>query len=347
VAEIRLVGVSKRYPGAVAVQDITLTIEHESCLVLLGPTGCGKTTLLRLIAGFEAPDAGIITIDGRDVAGVPPRKREIGMVFQSLALFPHLRVDQNIAFGLRSERTGRADTRRRVEEAAALMQVANLLDRYPSQLSGGQRQRVALARALVTEPAVLLMDEPLSGLDALQRERTRGELKRLLNEVRTTTVYVTHDQAEGLSMGDRTAVMRDGRILQCDIPRLVYDRPTHLFVAQFIGSPPMNVLRGTMRRREVEIEGRRIQLNMQEGPRAGEEVMVGVRAENIRMAREWQADALEAEVLVVEPLGSHAVLTLTLGRQTLKAQADADFIVEPGERVWLRLEAASLRLLVS
>jgi multiple sugar transport system ATP-binding protein len=345
MAEIRVEGVTKRYSGVVALDDVSLTIRDRELMVLLGPSGCGKTTLLRLIAGFETPDAGTISIGGRDVTGVPPARRGLSMVFQSYALFPHLTVADNVAFGLRMRGLPGALVRRRVADAAERMRIGSLLGRYPAELSGGQRQRAAVARALVTDSSVILMDEPLSSLDALLREQMRGELKRVLREEPTTTVYVTHDQAEALSMGDRTAVMRDGRILQCDTPRLVYDRPSHVFVARFIGSPPMNVLRGTMRRREVEIEGRTVQVGAQDGHRAGEDVLIGVRAENVRVTRERRTDALEADVLVVEPLGWHTVLTLALGGQTLKAQADADFVVEPGDRVWLRLEAASLRLL--
>jgi multiple sugar transport system ATP-binding protein len=345
VASIRVEGVTKSYPGTVALDDVSLTIEDHEFMVLLGPSGCGKTTLLRLIAGFEAPDAGSITIDGRDMAGVPPGKRGLAMVFQSYALFPHLRVFDNIAFGLRMHHVPAEEVSGRVAGAAELMQITRFLDRYPGQLSGGQRQRVAVARALVVEPAVILMDEPLSNLDALLRLQMRAELKRLLQQVRTTTVYVTHDQVEALSMGDRTAVMRDGRILQCDTPMTVYDRPGDVFVAQFIGSPPMNVLRGRIAEREVEVEGSRLPLAEADGHRPGDEVAVGVRAENVEVLHAQGAGTLPAEVSVVEPLGSHLLLTLSLGRQALKASTRTDFAVKPRDRVWLRLDPASLRLL--
>jgi multiple sugar transport system ATP-binding protein len=344
-SEIRIEGVTRRYPGALALDDVSLTVRDRECLVLLGPSGCGKTTLLRLLAGFEAPDAGTISIGGRDMTGVPPGRRGMAMVFQSYALFPHLTVSENIAFGLRMRRLERGEVGRRVAGAAEQLQITDLLARFPSDLSGGQRQRVAVARALVTRPAVILMDEPLSSLDAMLREQVRGQLKHLLREVRTTTVYVTHDQAEALSIGDRTAVMREGRILQCDTPMTIYDRPSDIFVAQFIGSPPMNVLSGRMGRREVVIEGRQVPLAAQDGYPVGEEVMVGVRAENIRVGHEWESGALQAEVRIVEPLGSHLVLTLALGGQTLKVQAGPEFVVESGDRVWLRFETIALRLL--
>jgi multiple sugar transport system ATP-binding protein len=345
MAEIRIEGISKHYLGMAALNDVSLTVHDKEFMVLLGPSGCGKTTLLRLIAGFEQPDAGAILIDGRDVTDVPPGKRGLAMVFQSYALFPHLKVLDNIAFGLRMHRVAGADVQRRVAAAAELMQIERFLDRYPLQLSGGQRQRVAVARALVMEPAVILMDEPLSNLDALLRLQMRAELKRLLNEARTTAVYVTHDQIEALSMGDRTAVMRDGRILQLDTPTMVYEHPFDVFVAQFIGTPPMNVLRGRMGEREVEVEGHVIAVGVQDRYRSGDAVAVGVRAEKIEVSHERAEGALPAEVGVVEPLGSHLLLTVALGAQSLKVSTRTDFKVRPRDQVWLRPEDGSLRLL--
>src|SRR5947209_3925468 len=328
MAEIQIERITKRYPGTLALDDVSLTIHDQEFMVLLGPSGCGKTTLLRLIAGFEQADEGAILIGGRDVTELPPGRRGLAMVFQSYALFPHLRVFDNIAFGLRMHHVGGDDIKRRVGNAAELMQITRLLDRYPTQLSGGQRQRVAVARALVMEPAVILMDEPLSNLDALLRLQMRVELKRLLAEVRTTTVYVTHDQVEALSMGDRTAGMRDGRIRQVATPMMVYDRPGDLFVAQFIGTPPMNVLRGRMGDRQVEVEGHVLAVGIQDGFQPGEEITVGVRAENIVVSHERGDDgALPAEVGVVEPLGSHLLLTLALGAQSLKVATRTDFAV--------------------
>jgi multiple sugar transport system ATP-binding protein len=345
MAEIRIEQITKRYASTLALDDVSLMVHDQEFMVLLGPSGCGKTTLLRLIAGFEQPDAGAILIDGKDVTDVPPGKRGLAMVFQSYALFPHLRVFDNIAFGLRMHHVDREDVRRRVGSAAELMQISKLLERFPMQLSGGQRQRVAVARALVMEPAVILMDEPLSNLDALLRLQMRAELKRLLNEAKTTTVYVTHDQVEALSMGDRTAVMRDGRILQVDTPMMVYDRPGHVFVAQFIGTPPMNVLRGRMGERAVEVEGHVLPVGIQDGYQPGEDITIGVRAENIAVSHDRDDSALPAEVGVVEPLGSHLLLTLALGDQLLKVSTRTDFPVKPHDQVWLRPEQGSIRLL--
>src|ERR671934_2351471 len=246
MAEIRIERITKTYAGgkAPAVRDVSLTIDDNEFMVLLGPSGCGKTTLLRMLAGLEYPDAGRIMIGERDVTNLPPRKRGIAMVFQSYAVFPHLTVFENIAFGLRMRHEPSAAITRKVAHAAELVQLSDYLGRYPEQLSGGQRQRVAVARAIVMEPAVLLMDEPLSNLDALLRLQFRAELKKLVSDVRTTTVYVTHDQVEALSLGDRIAVMREGRVVQVAEPMVVYDRPTTEFVGSFIGSPPLNFLRG-------------------------------------------------------------------------------------------------------
>jgi len=345
MAEIRIEGVTKNYPGGVvALDDVSLTIDNDEFMVLLGPSGCGKTTLLRLIAGFEQPDAGTISIGGRDVTDVPPGKRGLAMVFQSYALFPHLRVGENIALGRRMHHVAKGELGPRVKRAAELMQITQYLDRYPTQLSGGQRQRVAVARALVMEPSVILMDEPLSNLDALLRLQMRAELKRLLAEVKATTVYVTHDQVEALSMGDRTAVMRAGRILQVDAPMAVYDRPGDAFVASFIGSPPMNLLHGRVAGGGVDVEGHHLGLPERGTFADGEEGAVGIRAENIEVSSQHRAHAIESTVSVVEPLGSHVLLTLIMGGQQLKAATPSDFRVAPKQKVWITLKPGALRL---
>ncbi len=345
MAEIRIESVTKAFSGVKAVDDVSLTIEDGEFMVLLGPSGCGKTTLLRIIAGFDLPDAGSVSIGGRDVTASPPGRRDIAMVFQSYALFPHLRVFDNVAFGLRMHHVAKEEVTKRVREAAELMGIEAFLNRYPSQLSGGQRQRVAVARALVMKPSVILMDEPLSNLDALLRLQMRAELKHLLQDIKTTTVYVTHDQVEALSMGDRTAVMRDGAILQCASPMAVYDRPGDLFVATFIGNPPMNIVRGVAHDSAVEVEG--VELHLPEANQlpAGAEVKVGIRAENIEVHQEPRERALPATVAVIEPLGSHLLLTLAVGAETIKASVRTDFAVKRGDAVWLELREGSVRLL--
>src|ERR687895_911188 len=250
MAEIRIERVTKLFKGVRAVDDVSLTIDDGEFMVLLGPSGCGKTTLLRSIAGLEQIDGGRIVIGDQEVTDLPPRKRKIAMVFQSYAVFPHMTVFENIAFGLRMAKKPRAEVDRNVQEAAALLHITELLERYPAQTSGGQRQRIAVARAIAMQPQVLLMDEPLSNLDALLRLEMRAELKRLLREIGSTTLYVTHDQVEALSMGDRIAVMRTGKLVQVADPLAIYDSPVDRFVGGFIGNPPMNFLPARAERRD-------------------------------------------------------------------------------------------------
>ena len=353
MAEIRLERITKTFPGSKvpAVKDTTVVVADGEFMVLLGPSGCGKTTLLRMLAGLEYPDAGRVVIGDREVTDLPPRKREIAMVFQSYAVFPHMTVFDNIAFGLRMRKTPSAEIKSRVERAASLIQLEPFLARHPAQLSGGQRQRVAVARAIVMEPSVLLMDEPLSNLDALLRLQFRAELKKLVQELRTTTVYVTHDQVEALSLGDRIAVMRQGEILQVAEPMVVYDRPATEFVGGFIGSPPMNFLRGSVARENgharVAIGDQAIDAPAGLAEAVDGEVLVGIRAENI----EASADAtpapgtLAGETLVVEPLGSHLLITATVGTQQLKVVTRTDFATNPGQPIWLTPEPDKIRWL--
>jgi multiple sugar transport system ATP-binding protein len=352
VSDIRIEGITKTYPGgkSAAVSDVSLTVSDSEFMVLLGPSGCGKTTLLRMIAGLEYPDAGRIMIGDRDVTDLPPRKRGIAMVFQSYAVFPHLTVFDNIAFGLRMQKRPREEVRRRVEHAAGLLQLEPYLQRYPAQLSGGQRQRVAVARAIVMEPAVLLMDEPLSNLDALLRLQFRAELKKLVSDVRTTTVYVTHDQVEALSLGDRIAVMREGRIIQVAEPMTVYDRPATAFVGSFIGNPPMNFLRGQASASDGVA---RVRIGAQSitAPAVvagANDVLVGIRAENLQASTSAPPngdESLRAETMVVEPLGSHLLVTAIVEGQPIKVVTRTDFAVQPGMPIWLQPEPDKLRWL--
>jgi multiple sugar transport system ATP-binding protein len=359
VAEIRLEGVTKRFRDVRAVDDISLEIRDGEFMVLLGPSGCGKTTLLRSIAGLEQIDAGRVLIGGRDVTPLPPRKRRIAMVFQSYAVFPHLSVYENIAFGLRMTGVPRPELQRRVMSAAALLHIEDLLARHPSQVSGGQRQRIAVARAIAMEPVVLLMDEPLSNLDALLRLEMRAELKRLLRELGSTTVYVTHDQVEALSMGDRIAVMSAGSILQVGDPLTIYDRPANRFVGGFIGSPPMNFLRATLSSADAAVEvsfgdagAVRVadvspELTRRAGLAGGSPVLVGIRAENIEIASPDAAGdrLLRARSLVVEPLGSHTLVTVQVGNEQAKVATRPDLDVQADEEIRLRLDLAKVRWL--
>ena len=346
---LRLERISRSYPGGrvAAVRDVSLSIQDGEFVVLVGPSGCGKTTLLRTIAGLEHPDSGRVFIGERDVTELPPRHRNIAMVFQSYAVFPHLTVFDNVAFGLRMQKRSAAEIRGRVEQACAMLQLEAYLGRYPAQLSGGQRQRVAVARAIVMQPSVLLMDEPLSNLDALLRLQFRAELKKLVNDVHTTTLYVTHDQLEAMSLGDRIGVMREGALIQVDAPMVVYEHPATDFVGSFIGSPPMNFLRGTASPQGL---GACVRIGTQ-SVRAPSyvlqvgDVLLGIRAEDVRAFASPPADSesLAAETLVVEPLGAYLLVTATVAGQVLKVTTRTDFPARAGMPIWLAPEPDRIR----
>lgn len=353
MAEILIEHVTKRFGNFEAVKDVSLTIEDQEFVVLLGPSGCGKTTLLRTIAGLGMADEGRISIGGRDITYLPARERKISMVFQNYAIFPHMKVYNNIAFGLKMNKIERLEMEKRVQEAAELLHIEDMLDRYPGAMSGGQRQRVAVARAIAMKSEVLLMDEPLSNLDALLRLEMRAELKRLLREIKATTIYVTHDQIEALSMGDRIAVIKDGEVHQCDYPNIVYDKPANHFVGSFIGNPPMNFIQGRVQasngRVDVFVGDFRLVPQEEMQPILkdyhNQSVMLGIRAENMETLKEAAEDALEVEVLVVEPLGSQNLLTVQIGEDIVKVATHPNFHVEPGMHVWLRFPAKKIRWL--
>ncbi|WP_067669883.1 ABC transporter ATP-binding protein [Nocardia miyunensis] len=349
MAEVVLRDLVKTYPGGTgrATDEVSLEIADGEFVVLLGPSGCGKTTLLRMIAGLEVPDSGQIVIGGRDVTYLEPRRRNLSMVFQSYAVFPNKKVSDNIGFGLRMRGVSGEEVRRKVAWAAELLQLTPYLDRYPAKLSGGQRQRVAVARAIVMDADVLLMDEPLSNLDALLRMSFRAELKKLVAELGTTTIYVTHDQVEALSLGDRVAVMRAGVVVQCGAPTEVYDDPATEFVGGFLGGPPMNFLTGTIAAGE---SGPRLDLGGQSLPApaalstfAGKTIRLGIRPESIVVNGEHPGHAVDAELQVFEPLGSATLLTTTIAGQTVKVQAPPAFRAEPGTVLSLHLPWQSHR----
>jgi multiple sugar transport system ATP-binding protein len=319
MAEIRLEELAKRYGQTEAVRGIDLAIPDGQFTVLVGPSGCGKTTTLRMIAGLVEPTAGRIWIGERDVTGLEPKDRDVAMVFQNYALYPHLRVYDNIAFGLRARGVDRREIDRRVRRAVELLGAAELLDRKPGQLSGGQQQRVAIGRAIVREPAAFLLDEPLSNLDAKLRSDTRTEILRIQRELGATVVYVTHDQEEAMALADEIVVMRDGTIEQRGTPSEVYARPATEFVGTFIGSPTMNVIPGRME------DGRFLSphLEVRGFPGGSGEVRLGIRPDHIHPAGELKPDQatepFRATVEVMEPLGPRAVVTLRTGDLRLRA----------------------------
>ncbi len=351
MAEIIIENVTKRFGTFVAVKNVSLTVADGEFMVLLGPSGCGKTTLLRAIAGLGMADEGRIIIGGREVTYLPPRERHIAMVFQSYAIFPHMNVFDNIAFGLRMRKLSRAEIERRVRQAAELLHIVEMLNRFLSQLSGGQRQRVAVARAIAMQSQVLLMDEPLSNLDALLRLEMRAELKRLLKELGATTIYVTHDQIEAMSMGDRIAVMRQGVIEQVDTPIAVYDYPANRFIGGFIGTPPMNFLQGLVYSRNGRLLVRIGDFSVEPDARmapilAGYEsrpIVLGIRAENMEVLVGPAEDALQARVLVVEPLGSQNLLTVAFGKHQIKVSAHPTLETRAGANIWLRFPVDRIR----
>src|SRR5215218_9191874 len=275
MASIEIDGVTKVYEnGFLAVDDISLAVRDGEFMVLVGPSGCGKSTLLRMIAGLEEVTAGAISIGGADVTELAPRHRDIAMVFQSYALYPHMTVRQNMAYGLKVRRTAKRETRERVERVADLLGLTELLDRKPAALSGGQRQRVAMGRAIAREPQAFLMDEPLSNLDAKLRVGMRASLSQLHERLGTTTVYVTHDQVEAMTLGQRVAVMRNGSLVQVDRPQRLYERPRDLYVAAFIGSPAMNLVEARLDGDDVVFGGMRLPLDPQRRPRLGSDRVV-------------------------------------------------------------------------
>ena len=340
MSEIVLEHVTKVYGGDVlAVDDVSLEIESGEFLVLVGPSGCGKSTLLRMLAGLEEVTAGAIRIGGREVTDLPPRDRDIAMVFQNYALYPHMTVRENLGYGLRVRKTAKPEISARVEQVAALLGLDDLLDRRPAALSGGQRQRVAMGRAIVREPKAFLMDEPLSNLDAKLRVSMRGQLGALHGRLETTTIYVTHDQIEAMTLGRRVAVMRDGRILQVDTPQALYAAPANLFVAAFIGSPSMNLVEAELADGAVTFGGYRIPVAAAAQPERGRAI-VGIRPEafeDVTFA-DPSLPQLDVEVQVVEDLGPDAHLIFAVDAppvdvtEVREAAGDEDALL-PSDRV--------------
>jgi multiple sugar transport system ATP-binding protein len=345
MAEVRFERATVIYPGAdvPAVDDLDLGIADGELMVLVGPSGSGKSTALRALAGLEEVYAGTVYIDGEDVTDLQPKDRDVAMVFQNYALYPYLNVADNIGFPLKMAKVSKSERARRVREAAAMLELDDLLERKPAQLSGGQRQRVAMGRAIVREPKAFLMDEPLSNLDAKLRVAMRADIAALQHRLRVTTVYVTHDQVEAMTMGERVAVLRDGRLQQCGTPRELYDRPRNRFVAGFIGSPAMNLCPAPLLAGgSAELDGVRVDLGDEAASAAADglaEVVVGLRPEALEPA----VDGIKTKVEVVEELGSDAyavcVADLPGGELRLTVRVDPWRAPTPGERLALRPRA--------
>jgi multiple sugar transport system ATP-binding protein len=330
MAEITLEHVTKAFSGGVlAVDDVNLTIEDGEFMVLVGPSGCGKSTLLRMIAGLEEITDGSIIIGGRAVTELPPPDRDIAMVFQNYALYPHMNVRENLGFGLSVRRTPKAEMNRRIEDVASLLGLELLLDRKPAQLSGGQRQRVAMGRAIIREPVAFLMDEPLSNLDAKLRVGMRASLAELHARLSVTSIYVTHDQTEAMTLGHRVAVMRDGRIVQVDVPQRLYHSPNDLYVAAFIGSPSMNLVEATIDGNTIAFGQFRVPLSPRRRPPAGAtRVVLGIRPEAFDDAAFAQGDLprIDVTVEVLEELGSdsHVFFHVAAPRVAIETRSGSD-----------------------
>lgn len=357
MADVLVQHVSKRFGTSAAVQDVSLDIRDGEFVVLVGPSGCGKSTTLRMIAGLEEISSGDILIGGVSMASVPPKDRNVAMVFQNYALYPHMTVEQNMSFGLRLRHTPKDEIRRRVSEAAEILGIASLLGRRPRELSGGERQRVAMGRAIVRKPSVFLFDEPLSNLDAKLRVKMRTEIKRLHQTLGATTVYVTHDQVEAMTLADKMVVMNKGRIEQIGAPLDVYNSPSTEFVATFVGSPSMNLLPCLLVGDEsgiaVELSDEKLILPVPSGrvnryaPYKGKRMRLGLRPENFcdpsrREASAWPK--LEATVDVVEPLGVETAVFFTLGREEVCARVDPGFRMAPGEQISLAVNMDKMHL---
>ena len=347
MASVSFQSIEKSFGTTKVIHGVSFDIHDGEFMVLVGPSGCGKSTLLRMLAGLEEISAGTIAIDGRAVNDVDSKDRDIAMVFQSYALYPHMTVRDNMGFSLKLRKADPAVITERVAKAAKILNLDPYLARFPRELSGGQRQRVAMGRAIVRDPKVFLFDEPLSNLDAKLRVQMRSEIKALHQRLKTTTVYVTHDQIEAMTMADRIVVMHDGRIEQIGAPLELYDRPDNLFVAQFIGSPAMNVVNGTLRRANgrahVECAGG-IRWPMPVGPGAdGQSVTLGVRPEHLTLASPG-VDAVAGEIIVVEPTGAETELLIQVGEAQVTLVTSGRTNVNPGEKVGLAIDPGAAHL---
>ena len=334
---IQIKSLTKRFDKICAVDDFSLTINEGEFMVLVGPSGCGKTTILRIVAGLEDPDMGVVEIGGVDVTNVRSKDRNIAMVFQNYALYPHMTVFKNTAFGLRRRKIPKEEIIRRVHHAAKIMGIADLLNRKPYQLSGGQRQRVAVCRAIVRDPSVFLFDEPLSNLDAKLRVAARWEIKKLLNDLHTTSIYVTHDQTEAMTMGDRIALVNEGRLQQVSTPIEMYDKPANRYVASFIGSPAMNLFSGRVSQKDgkMYLETLGASFLLRPADVGATKVDVGLRPEYIygTPSNTLKLERIRGEVELTETLGMEVILNVQINGERIVAKLDRRSNARPGDEV--------------
>lgn len=357
MSSVTLKNLSKSYGNVLAVNDLNLKIEEKEFLVLLGPSGCGKTTTLRCIAGLESADSGEILIGDRVVNDLDPHERDIAMVFQSYALYPHMKVRDNMGFPLKMRKLPKADIEKKVNEIAGLLKITHLLDRKPSQLSGGEAQRTALGRAMVRNPKVFLMDEPLSNLDAKLRIYMRAELRRLQKDFGITMIYVTHDQVEAMTMADRVAIMHNGLLQQLGTSDEIYDHPSNAFVAGFIGSPPMNFLDCTLIEKNGAffLDGGSFTLEIPSDigkvvkkESSSSEVKLGIRPEDMYIEEKRTPNAsIKGEVYVVEPLGSEVLVDLRIGENLAKAKVSPSCRPEINDEVWIGINEEKMHVIDS
>lgn len=343
MAKVSVRQVRKAFGDVQVIHGVDIDIADGEFVVLVGPSGCGKSTLLRMIAGLESISGGTISIGDRVVNNLPPSERDIAMVFQNYALYPHMKVKDNMAFALRLRKTDPAEVAKRIKQAAEILGLTPFLERYPRQLSGGQRQRVAMGRAIVRDPEVFLFDEPLSNLDAKLRVQMRTEIKELHQRLKTTTVYVTHDQVEAMTMADKIVVMQDGRVEQMGAPLELFDRPVNTFVAGFLGSPAMNMLNGTVAggtTQAVDVNGTRLAVTGRHQAGEGQPVIFGIRPEHLELSDE----GFPARISVVEPTGSETMVFLRFGENDMVALFRERHDFKPGDTIKLRPRPSHVHL---
>ncbi|MFQ6011601.1 MAG: ABC transporter ATP-binding protein [Nitrososphaerales archaeon] len=338
---------SKKFAKTDAVSNFSIEVQDKEFLVLLGPSGCGKSTILRCLAGLEEPDKGEIFVDGSNITNLPPKTRDIAMVFQNYALYPHMSVFDNLAFPLKMRKIPSAEIRERVKKTADLLRIGELLTRKPRELSGGQRQRVAVGRAVIREPKLFLMDEPLSNLDAKLRTYMRSELKALQKELGVTTVYVTHDQVEAMTMADRVAIMNDGVLLQLGAPREIYEDPSDVFVAGFLGSPPTNLIecsaqiekgRCSLKTQDFSLDVGKRFINLQDGRK----FILGIRPRFVSLSKAQKG--IQGEVYLVEPTGDEVIINVKIGETLLKVLSQPNIEIKPGQKVSVSIPAERIYL---